>query len=221
MGGGPSARLVDIDKLKGRRVIAVNGAFQIAEWFDIMLFGDEGWFQRFQERLRLFGGLKVTAVKADGRGSSSDKGPYLKRLLSAGIKPVRRVHRINGLSSDPTALAFNQNSGSCAINLAALLGAGRIVLFGFDMRNLSDEELRSIDEQSPWSAELKTLFPLSPGNWHNQYGTAARKSGAYTKHLMPFPFIARDLRSLHIDCVNATPDSMLKEFPVVAPEAVL
>jgi len=45
LGGGPSLKDVDMSRLKGHRVIAVNNAFKLADWIDVMFFGDPRWLK--------------------------------------------------------------------------------------------------------------------------------------------------------------------------------
>jgi hypothetical protein len=186
LGGGPGLNLVDIDKLKGRRVIAVNNAYQLAPWFDVMFFGDCRWYNWHKKGLREFAGLKVTACEGYGNG----KNPELKAM--------RRRNSPRGISSDRTILSWNLNSGACAINLAVHFGAKRIVLLGFDMRKINGS-----------------------CNWHEDHETSNRPNhNPYARFLVPFPDIARDLKNMGIECVNATPDSALTHFPIVSIEEV-
>ena len=40
LGGGPSLAAVDVGQLRGRRVIAVNQAYKLGDWIDVLFFGD-------------------------------------------------------------------------------------------------------------------------------------------------------------------------------------
>lgn len=47
---GPSLTPEIVEKLKGRRVIAVNSAVYKAPWADVLLFTDAGWFEAFNDK---------------------------------------------------------------------------------------------------------------------------------------------------------------------------
>lgn len=215
LGGGPSLLQVDVDKLRGRRVIAVNNIVFLKDWFDIMFYGDQGFFNKYRLPLRAFGGLKVTAIKYTG-GHIDQRMEYFKKCINNGVKVVlRQVPPPGGLSLNPSVLFWNSSSGGCAINLATLLGAKRVVLCGFDMRRVPLEEIRQMPDRLQASADP------SEDNWHSAHDK--RKLSPYHEgnFLRPFPQIAKDARSQKIEIVNATPGSAIKEFPIVDPESVV
>ena len=104
------------------RVIAINNAYALAPWADVLYFADLDWWQRHREEpaYRAFQGAKATI---EPTGFSVDEaGVYL--LHNAGEL---------GLSAAPNALATGGNSGHQALNLAVLAGASRVLLLGYDM----------------------------------------------------------------------------------------
>lgn len=125
VGGGPSVKHIDVDALKGRRVIAVNMAYKLGNWMDVLFFGDCRWLKDNTKDLLSFAGLKITTCEQH-RGK-------------LGIKVVRRRNSPPGLSSDPKTVIWNLSSGACAINLAAHFGVKRIVLLGYDMKSREKE----------------------------------------------------------------------------------
>lgn len=187
LGGGPSLKLVDVDRLRGQRVIAVNNAYQIAPWADVLFFGDCRWLKWHEGGVRKFSGLKITTCDQH----LSILGEALR------IRVVKKKNAPAGLFRDPSMLAWNANSGACAINLSVYLGAVRIVLLGFDMRK--------IDGQGNWHAD----HPNGPN--HDPYG----------KFLARFPAIAASLQGMGVECINATPGSALTVFPIVDPAEVM
>lgn len=124
IGSGPSLTAADVDLCRGRaRVIAVNDAYRLAPWADVLYACDEKWW-RWQHRMRAdqirtFGGLKF------GMQGTPDKW----------VKGVQRLKATgeSGLELSPGGLRHGRNSGYAAINLAVHLGAARIVLLGYDM----------------------------------------------------------------------------------------
>ncbi len=143
LGGGPSLKNIDVSRLRGHRVIAVNNAYQLGDFIDVMFFGDCRWFHLHKKQLLSFAGLKLTTCE--------------QHVKYPGIKVVRRKTNINGLSNNPGLLAWNLSSGACAINVATLLGVKRIVLLGFDMQK--------IDGHSNWHKDHGT----SNNPKHNPY----------------------------------------------------
>ena len=125
LGGGPSLRDVKVEQLKNRRVIAVNNAYKLGDWIDVMFFGDCRWLDEHRNALLNFAGLKVTTCE--------------RHTSKPGIKVVRRRNTPFGIFTDPGILAWNLSSGASAINLAVHFGVKRIVLLGFDMRKNGDQ----------------------------------------------------------------------------------
>lgn len=125
LGGGPSLSGVDLRPLHDQRVIAVNNAYKLGAWIDVVFYGDCRWLGQYGKGLLDFAGLKVTVCE--------------KHLDKPGIKVVRRRNRPFGISRDRGILLWNLNSGACAINLACHLGVKRIVLLGFDMKKNGDK----------------------------------------------------------------------------------
>ncbi len=120
-------------------------------------------------------------------------------VAQPGIKVVRRKANINGLSKGAGLLAWNLSSGACAINVATLLGVKRIVLLGFDMQKIDGH-----------------------CNWHEDHpGSKNPKHNPYKKFLSRFEMIAKDLKGMNVECINATPGSALDCFPIVDPQEVL
>jgi len=129
LGGGPSLSVDQVAQVcaSGCRVIAVNNAYAIAPFADMLYFCDHDWWREHAERAayREFAGIKVTlenpkVVKAE---------PAVRSLQNLGR---------TGLCAERHGLHTGQNGGYQAINLAVHLGAKRIVLLGFDMKVSAD-----------------------------------------------------------------------------------
>lgn len=185
IGGGPSLIGFDPLLLKGKRVIAVNSAFRLGQ-FEFCFYGDLRWTEDFGHGIESFKGIVVTT-----------REEHLKR----NVRVVRREPDMAGLSKRPELLHWNESSGACAINLATLLGAGKLILLGFDMKRVNGRN-----------------------NFHEDYfrpdGTHA-PVGDYEKMRGRFPAIAADLEQLGIECVNACPDSAIQCFPKCTIEEAL
>lgn len=125
IGGGPSLLAVDVDACRGRaHVIAINDAYRLASWADVLYACDAKWWTWHPEAAA-FTGLKY------GLAHRQDVFPptvqQLKNAGSDGLEASPDGLRIGGVSG-------GANSGYQAINLAVHLGASRIVLLGYDMQ---------------------------------------------------------------------------------------
>jgi hypothetical protein len=178
---------MDFTPLHSQRVIGVNQAYKLGPWVDVCYFGDCGWYALNSPQIRGYAGLKITSC-----GRCPEKGwPDVHR--------VRRTKQ-HGIESDHRdAIAWNNNSGASAINVAYWLGAKRIVLLGFDMH----------------------LDRAGKKNWHADYRGEQVTPAIFEKHLRGFPQIARDAGQLGIEILNATPDSAVTVFPMVKLEDVV
>ncbi len=113
---GPSLTAAQLDRCRlDARVIAVNNAYQLAPWADVLYACDQKWWH-WHKGVPTFRGLKY---------SLNASYPDVKVLKNVGQ---------TGLSSNPSGLMTGHNSGYQAINLAVHLGAARILLLGYDMQ---------------------------------------------------------------------------------------
>jgi len=120
VGGGPSVLSQDLEKLRGRRVVAINSSYQCVPFADILFFGDLRWWKEHQGALVKFPGRIVTCRKEPG-----------------GINSRRQVFELErkappGLAMRPTEVAFRRTSYVPAINLLVHLGVAEIIALGLD-----------------------------------------------------------------------------------------
>lgn len=94
--------------------------------------------------------------------------------------------------SSLTGLRVNGNSGAGAINLAVLFGARKIMLLGFDMHE----------------------GPSGEKHWHVDHPSPCVQKQLFSEWLHKFDAVAKDLKTLGVEVVNATPGSALKCFPM-------
>lgn len=120
IGGGPSLTAADVAYVRGRvnGVIAINDAYRLAPWADVLYGCDAKWWY-WHKGVPGFAGLKFSI------------DPVARRHRDV---IVLRRGRDAGLETDRGALATGANSGFQAINLAVHLGATRILLLGYDMK---------------------------------------------------------------------------------------
>mgnify|MGYP000877982445 CR=1 FL=1 len=127
--GGPSLTPAQVEACRDRvdengwrvRVIAINNAYQLAPWADVLYFCDDKWWQWHHRKL------------ADWKGEILRLQGGLHDFGDRRIKVLRNLDQKGGLSERRDGLHTGQNSGYQAINLAVHYGAARIVLLGYDM----------------------------------------------------------------------------------------
>ena len=182
------------DHLNQARTIACNDAYMWGDMIDVCLFGDWSWFtyqcENHAAALRQFTGMFVS--------------PCDEAKRCPAVKAVQRRKR--GLCEDPDFIAWNCNSGGCAINLALHLGAKKIVLVGFDMK------LNEKTRESNWHPNEKAIKHGKPPT-----------QDSYTRMLGFFTSIKEDLdkKFPNVEVINATPGSALKEFPIMSFDEVV
>lgn len=168
-----------------KHVIGVNVAYQFGSWVDMCFFGDIGFFLQHRPALSNYRKLIVTCCKKVGEKNLQ----WIKYIPS---------EQNNGISANPERVKWNTNSGAAAVNIAALAGAKRIILVGFDM----------------------TLSPVnSEQHFHNEYrqvGTKLKpKMLPFPVHLQPWEAIKKDADNLGIEILNTSLNSAIKEIPKV------
>lgn len=196
---GPSYRKEEIEKAMGRaRVIAVNDAYRDLPWADMLYACDPAWWDLygpdhvwpidglFYEGAADFKGIKVTQNK-----DAAEKWGLSFIPSNAGAT----------VSFNPKFINTGGNSGFQALNLAALLGASRIILYGMDMK--VDENGRKHD----FGDHPGVLNRTSPSDYIS-WQTAFRKSELL-------------LKEHHIEVVNCAEGGGLNCFPYYSLEKAL
>lgn len=180
--------------IHAKHVIGINAAFLIGNWIDAVFFGDGKFFHKYMKELRQFHGLKICCT------SSAARCDWVKYLQRDGRKPY-------GITSLPSKVSWNQNSGSAAISVAVHSGAKRIFLLGFDMK----------------------LGAGSSQHWHTLYKDMRKINGnnrlqnrlPFARHLKGFPMIAEDAKRKGVEIFNVCPNSAITAFPKVTLNEVL
>lgn len=103
-----------------------------------------------------------------------------------------------GMSRDPAVIHRGGNSGYQAVNLAAHLGARRIVLLGFDMRVVNGRR-----------------------HWFGDHPGQLNMPSDYAQWVRRFETAAEELMDMGIEVINATPGSALPWFTMMPIEAAL
>jgi len=121
--GGPSLTADDVEACRGRRVIAVNDAYRLAPWADVLYASDAQWW-KWHKGVPGFGGLKFSIEQSAKRS----------RLWTFRDVRLLKMTGETGLEQDPSGVRTGKNSGYQSMNLAVhLTGGPRIILLGYDM----------------------------------------------------------------------------------------
>jgi hypothetical protein len=123
---GPSLSSEVADALRNRIVLAVNDAYRLIPWAEVLYACDEAWWN-VHNGCPDFKGEKWSS---HGGTEFNDKLACAERF---GLNLVSGDHH-DTFSTDPAKIHYGSNSGFQGINLAILFGAKRIILVGFDMR---------------------------------------------------------------------------------------
>ena len=192
---GPSLHKQHADAVKrsGVPVVAVNDAWRMLPWADVLYAVDEMWWKT-HDGCPDFTGEKWSSHTLSGRGKHNDKADAAKAY---GLHLVEGANG-DGFSLDRRRIHYGSNSGFQGVNMAIHLAAERcrIVLIGFDMQ----------------AGKKRHFFGDHPAPLRNTCNY-----GNFIKH---FDRAAKMLPG-RIEVVNATPGSALKCFPHVRLEEAL
>jgi hypothetical protein len=178
---GPSVKSVDLELLRGRRVIAVNSSFEAVPFADIAIFGDARWWEVNRAKFEHF----------KGRICCGSQSPRDVKLLRVRRKPPPP-------SSEADVLVLQFTTSTAAMDLAAKLGAKRIVILGMDGKN-SDNGTTHHHRPHPWR----------------------QVSGWEARHRRDIQSMQAPLRELGIEVVLATPSAYSDLWPVVPLEKLI
>lgn len=190
---GPSLTRYQCDEVRAwrdakadeRKVIVINSSFRLAPWADILYCCDGVYFEA------LTSGVKHIDEARRHFAASNIWTQEQSAATKYGLKYVRSA-RVKGLSITPGLINQGANSGYQAMNLAFLAGAVRLILLGFDMREIAGKH-HFFGDHPP---TIKRVMP-------------------YKAWVEAFNPIARDLTAQNVEVINCTPGSALKVFPIV------
>lgn len=161
-------------------IIAVNDAYKRLPFAPVLYACDALWW-KIHEGCPNFEGEKWSS-HSEG---NNDKFEAARRC---GLRLVRG-RQGNHFSTDPGYIIYGNNSGFQSVNLAILFGASRVVLVGFDMRQVNS---------------LQHFFGNHP--------LQLRQSSSYALFIKNFNEAAKAIPE-GVEIINATPGSWLKCFP--------
>lgn len=156
LGGGDSLRGFDIERLRGRRILAVNSSVRMAARIagpeDVLYFSDTGWFDGHQAEIEAWPGL-VFSVSRRAKGRMPDR--------------VHRPQMFECSAFDvPGKLRHGLSSGHIAVSLAIAGGAGRCVLLGYDMRLIGGRSHHHDDYGRTTEQDVLDGFLKGFAGWH-------------------------------------------------------
>lgn len=122
---GPSLTPADCDYVRGKAdfVIAINDAWKLAPWADVLFSSDRHWWRHYKG-VPGFAGQKIGIGSGIRKANSFHSHPDIDVYTNTGY---------SGLDTRPRCLRNGRNSGYAALNLAVLFGATKIVLLGYNM----------------------------------------------------------------------------------------
>jgi hypothetical protein len=180
---GPSLTQDDVNLCRGKaRVIAVNDAYRLAPWADVLYAADLAWWKA-HDYVQWFTGTKYTIT-------SSSETPDLsgREGLVANNIQILRHRGVRGLASD--GLCTGLNSGYQAINLAVLLGAKTIVLLGYDMQSDPDGKV----------------------HWFGKHKSGLNNASNYPMFARQYQYLVEPLKAHGVDVVNCSRRTALTWF---------
>lgn len=181
IGGGPSLADLDLECLRGHRFIAINSGCRkvrpIATADDPLYFTDNSWNENRPELALDWPGPVITS----NRNAKARLGNAVRRIDFADL-----VGRIGVLPDHVGA-----SSGHSAACLAAVMGASRIVLIGF--------EAGAVNGRSHGHAD------------YYQHDMAAFEE----RYLPAWRSLSVAFGRMGVEVINATLCSAIKDFPVM------
>ena len=163
------------------RIVAVSDAYKLFPCADILYSCDSEWWN-IHDGVPDFRGEKWSSHD-DVKGTSNDKRACADKY---GLKLVLGKNA-PGFSTDQNMLHYGQNSGFQAVNLALLKGATKVVLIGFDMREVGGQR-----------------------HFFGNHPAGLRNNGDYRNFIRAF-----EQAKPPVPIINATPGSALKCYPMM------
>lgn len=161
---GPSLTQAVADQCGGVRVIAVNDAYRLLPFADVLYACDAAWYDH-HAGCRDFHGERWTSHSLSPK---NDKTMVADRL---GLRVIEGKGNV-GFSRDPKYINYASNSGFQAVNLALLWGADPVILVGFDMQPVGGKthffgrHKPPLRESSQWSTWIGNFTKAAEMLWH-------------------------------------------------------
>lgn len=188
LAGGPSmcAEVADTARRVADRVIAINAQgidvvnsqgqrfAALAPWADMLYAADVKWWEEHEQQALAFAGEKVT----------------IRHLLPYPEVLSLEQSNLPPFDPRPTHVVSGGNSGYQAVHIAAQRGAVRILLCGFDMRDVNRRR-----------------------HWFGEYSGRLNTAANYARWITNFENLSRALLLRGVRVLNCTPRSALRGIP--------
>lgn len=153
---GPSLHRNDVDQLKGQfPVIAINDAWRLAPWADILYACDERWWTHYNF---------VPGFRGEKWTQNQGRRSWPLEANRNGLNVIKS-RNAPGLSFIEGLIHTGYNSGFQALNLAVLWGYKRIILLGYDCSDIGHffgEHPPPLRKKSPYSLFRKSFIESAP-----------------------------------------------------------
>lgn len=190
--GGASLNKAQVSNVKGFRTIAINDAYKLAPWADILYACDGKWWE-WHNGVPEFQGYKLTHEQEIRWWKL--KGGLESEVINPPYKGIDIIisNGPGGYDDKPDRIRHGGNSGYQAINIAMKLGAKRIILLGYDMHARG-----------------------AKSHWFGEHPNGRQRDGRYDTWLKEFPALQEAAMFRGQEIINCTPDSDLKCFKLMS-----
>ena len=162
----------------------VNATYKLAPWADVLYAADHQFWKVY-------------------RGDIFQKFKGELWTVSEQSREMFGLYWIhhdtsNGYSKQADSITGGGNSGHQALHLAALFGAKKIILIGYDMQRTGGKE-----------------------HWHGKHEGGLHNGAGFVNWIHRMKYLADDLAEMGVEVINASRVSALKCFPRATIEEVL
>jgi hypothetical protein len=190
LGTGPSLSQREVDYLRGKcRVIAINSAWVMAPWADVLYACDFRWWEQYWQSVRDSFNPQGLCIRL-GRNERHPEEEVPEIIGGVNLKALKHCGT-EGIETDPSGLRTGRNSGYQALNLAIHFGAVRILLLAYDLKQIAGKTHFFGDY--PKLSNNPALYPILIGHFEDA---------------------APEIAALGVEVINCTEGSALKAFPV-------
>ena len=186
IGGGPSAKLLDLSLLQNEITISLNDAYEKFPNTTAIYWVDDSWCSENYDKLK-FHNCKLLFTSRRAQHIRYDKNSDPRGLLNSTI-----LKRTGDFGYDPKPdCVMGNNSGTQAINLCVNMKPKTIILIGFDMKLTNNK--------SHWHDKFR--LPIQPRVYNDLFIPSTEA-------------LAKGIREhgSGVEIVNANPESALRCF---------
>lgn len=201
--GGPYLSETDLALVEGRfPAIAVNDAYLVAPWADVVYFADHRWWKWHTDGIAkrfAWANFSKEEQRAAFAAFKGQKCTIENTGMMISDPEVFMLHNLGseGLCEKPNGLHTGSNSGYQAMNIAYLAGAKRILMLAYDMR-FAGRSTHAHD-----------------GHPHKH------PEDVYSGYARNFKTMLPQLTRAGVEVINCTPGSRIDAFPIRSLASIL